>query len=97
MEEGEILTLGEDRSTPLITEVHFFSSQVSYGHFSSKVSSISCTFHCLIFQALQKICLANHIRRMADLLHTDAMQQLEVALLSSPVANVIDLPPGGWE
>ena len=43
------------------------------------------------FQALQKICLANHICSMADLLHVDAMQQLEVALLGSPVAGIIDL------
>ena len=62
-----------------------------------KVSLLSCTFHCLIFQALQKICLASHIRRMADLLHADALQQLEVALLGSPAANVINLLVGGWE
>ena len=32
---------------------------------------------------------------MADLLHTDAVQQLEVALLESPAAQVIDLLSGG--
>ena len=66
-----MLNLGEDRAAPLITEVHFFPFQVSYGHFSSKVSSLSCTFHHLIFQALQKICLASHIKRTVDLLHAD--------------------------
>ena len=34
---------------------------------------------------------------MVDLLHVDAEQQLEVALLGSPVANVIDLLANGWE
>ena len=32
---------------------------------------------------------------MADLLHADAIQQLEVALLGSPAAQVIDLLAGG--
>ena len=34
---------------------------------------------------------------MADLLHTDAIQQVELALLGSPAANVIDLLASGWE
>ena len=33
---------------------------------------------------------------MADLLHINAIQQLEVALLGSPAAQVIDLLSGGW-
>ena len=33
---------------------------------------------------------------MADLLHADAIQQLEVALLGPPVAQVIDLLSGRW-
>ena len=45
----------------------------------------------LHFQALQKIHLANHIRQMADQLHSDAIQQLEVPLLRSPTAEVMDL------
>ena len=32
---------------------------------------------------------------MADLLHTDAIQQFEVALLGLPVVEVIDLLSGG--
>ena len=31
----------------------------------------------LHLQALQKICLADHIRRMADQLHADVIQQLK--------------------
>ena len=42
-------------------------------------------------QALQKIHLANNIRYMADLLQADTVQQLEVALLGSLVAQVVDL------
>ena len=73
VEEGVMLTLGEDRAAPLITEVHFLSFCISYGHFLSNSSSLSCIFHCLILQVLQKICLANHIKRMAYLLHADAV------------------------
>ena len=45
----------------------------------------------LFLQAVQKICLANHIQSIAELLHTDAIQQLEVMLLGSPVACLIDV------
>ena len=92
-----MLTLGEDSAAPLITEVHFFSFQISYGHFPSSGSSLSCIFHHLLFLALQKIHLANHIKRMADLLHVDTVQQLEVALLGSPAADVIDLLSAGLD
>ena len=37
------------------------------------------------------ILLANHIHRIANLLHMDAMQQLEVALLDSPASGLIHL------
>ena len=47
-------------------------------------------------QALQKFCLVSHIRSMAYLLHANAIQQLEVALLGSPAAQVIDLLSGRW-
>ena len=40
---------------------------------------------------MQKICLVAHIHRVADILYVDAMQQLEVALLSSPASGLIDL------
>ena len=33
---------------------------------------------------------------MADLLHANAIQQLEVALLGSPAVQVIDLLACGW-
>ena len=33
---------------------------------------------------------------MADLLDANPIQQLEVALLGSPAAHVIDLLSGGW-
>ena len=60
------------------------------------------SIYCIIFvlcltepnlhvQALQKICLADHIRKMANQLHADAIQQLEVALLGSPAAEVMDI------
>ena len=45
-------------------------------------------------QALQKICLADDIRQMPDLLHADAIQQLEVALFGFPALEVIDLFSG---
>ena len=49
----------------------------------------------LFLQALQKICLANHIWSLAELLHADALQQLEVALLGYPVACLIDILSAG--
>ena len=47
--------------------------------------------HPVFFQALQKICLVNHVKSRAELLHADVIQQLEVALLGSLAAQVIDL------
>ena len=35
--------------------------------------------------------LVNHIHRMADLLHMDVVQQLEVALLGSPASRLVDI------
>ena len=40
---------------------------------------------------LQKICLTNHIHSLAELLHADAIQQLETALLGTPVAKILDV------
>ena len=48
-----------------------------------------CSTLFLLF--LQKICLANHIRSLADLPHADVIQQLEVALLGSPADHLIYL------
>ena len=52
---------------------------------------LSSTPHSFSFQTLQKIWLANHIKSIAELLHANAMQQLEVALLASPAAQVLNL------
>ena len=49
----------------------------------------------LVTDALQKIHLASHIRCMVDLLHADVIQQLEMALLRTPAAQVIYLLLGG--
>ena len=45
----------------------------------------------LFTQALQKIRLANHIHSIVELLHVDAIQQLEVALLGSMAAKLLDV------
>ena len=37
MEEGEMLTLGEDRAAPLITEVYYSSSHVFCNYFSISI------------------------------------------------------------
>ena len=95
MKEGKELTLHEDRTAPLITEVDFsfFMSPAINSPFHFKISFV---LHNLssFFQALQKICQASHIRSMADLLHADTIQQLEVALLGSPAAQILDLLSG---
>ena len=41
----------------------------------------------LLLSGLAKIWLANHIKSMVQLFHADAIQQLEVALLWSPVGE----------
>ena len=56
---------------------------------------LSSTPHSVFFQALQKTCLADHIKRMAELLHADAIWQLEVAFLGSPTAHILDLLAAG--
>ena len=45
----------------------------------------------VLTQALQKIRLANHICSLTELLYTDVMQQLELVLLGSPVARLLDV------
>ena len=35
--------------------------------------------------------MADHIRKMANQLHADAIQQLKVALLCSPAAEIMDI------
>ena len=57
--------------------------------------SLSSTPHPIFFQALQKICLEDHIKRMPELLHANAIQQLEVALPGSPAAQILDLLASG--
>ena len=54
------------------------------------IASFITAFLCFP-QALQKIHLANHIHSLAELLHADAIQQLEVALLGTPAAKVLDV------
>ena len=64
---------------PLIVEV--FLSILLYLSIYC-IISISCLAQPnLHFQALQMICLSDHIRKMVDQLHADAIQQLEVAQL----------------
>ena len=58
--------------------------------------TVSFPFHVLhnpisISRPWQKICLADNIRKMADHLHEHAIQQLEVELLGSSAAEVMDL------
>ena len=95
MEHRERLTLGEDQATPLITEVHSY-----YFCFPVIFTDIYAFYLHLIFDihlsvGITKICLANHVWRMADLLHSDAIQQLGVAVMGSPVVQVVDLLAGG--
>ena len=54
------------------------------------ISSFIMAFLCYP-QALQKIHLANHIQSLVELLHADAVQQLEVALLGTPAAKILDV------
>ena len=93
MEEGEELTLSENQAAPLLTQV----SPYNFFHNPFSQLFLIFLFICLtqsiipIFRLYRKFCLASNIRSMADLLHADAVQQLEMALLGSQAAQVIDL------
>ena len=98
VKSGMSLPMGEDQSAPLITEVLSLFSLYSLLIPSSilllvllcaAVHSFITPFVCI--QALQKIRLANHIHNVAELLHADAMQQLELALMGSPAAKLSDV------
>ena len=54
------------------------------------ISLFIMAFLCSL-QALQKICLANHIWSLAELLHADTVQRLEVALLGTLAAKILDM------
>ena len=90
------LNFGWGPGYPLITEVSSYMSSTIDSLNHSKFISFVLFNSSSHFQALQKICLTSHIRSMADLLHASMIQQLEVALLGSPAAQVIDLLSGGW-
>ena len=94
---GMSLHMEDYQSVPLVTEVFFFflflTSHTRFlflSHFWS-FSFIHSSMFPLFLQTLQKIHLADHIHSLAELLHTDALHQLEVALLGSPAANLIDV------
>ena len=53
--------------------------------------SVPHTQHLIFFQAFQKIHLSQNIRGMADLIYTNVIQQLKVALLGSPAAKILDI------
>ena len=98
MMEAEIsLSMGVDQSVLLITEVfpHMLTSHVIFLILSLIIYLLMLNTFFLFLQALQKICLANHIQGLAELLHADTIQQLEVVLLGSPVAHLIDFLSAG--
>ena len=96
VELGMSLPMGEDRSAPLVTEVLSLFSPYSLLIPScisllvllyTAIYSFITTF--LFIQALKKIRLANQLHSLAELLHADAIQQLEVALLGSLAATLL--------
>ena len=98
VEPGMHLPMGEDWSVPLITEVLSPFSPYSLFILSGilllvlQCAAIHSFITVFVFtQALQKIRLANHIHSLAELLHADAIQQLELALLGSPAAKLLDV------
>ena len=100
MELGMSLPMGEDRSVPLITEVWLLPSLLSI-LISSGIGISPLILLCIAIcslitafvstQELQKICLANRIHSLAELLHADEIQQLEVALLGLLATRVLDI------
>ena len=62
------MTLGEDRAAPLVTEVQLMLSRFSIFCGHPLLISYSAFSPFSFFQVLQKIQLANHIKKMAELL-----------------------------
>ena len=98
VESGMSLPMGEEWAVPLVMEVlSLFSLYSLLMPSCISLLVLLCTaIHSLITifpvtQALQKIRLANHIHSLAELLHADAIQQLEVALLGSLAAKLLDV------
>ena len=94
--EGESTKIHSSSPPRDICSHHQHLVDVIDSPFHSKFFSFVLHNSSSCFQALQKICLASHIRGMADLLDANPIQHLEVALLGSPAAHVIDLLSGGW-
>ena len=95
LEEGDELTLSEDRPVPLVTEViHYVPFLVLF----SKYILISFHPSYSIFHPLFRLYRNMPSRPYqveVDLLHAYAFQQLQVALLGLPAAEVIDLLSDG--
>ena len=98
VKSGMSLPMGEDWSVPVITEVLLILLlyAISLPSLISCLGILDITIYSLFpafvpTQALQKIRMANQVCSLAELLHADAMQQLELALLGSPVARLLDV------
>ena len=98
VQSGMSLPMGEDQSVPLVTEVLslFPPYSLLIPSCISLVVLLCTVIHSFIttflfIQALQKIRLANHIYSLAELLHVDTIQQLEVALLGSLAEKLLDV------
>ena len=98
VKSGMSLPMGEDRSAPLVTEVLplLLLYAIPIPSLILLLVILDITIYSLfsafvLTQALQKIRLVNHNHSLAELLHADIMQQLELALLGSPVARLLDV------
>ena len=80
----EVLSLFSPYSI-LYTIQYLTSGPPGYCHAYSLITAFVST------QDLQKIRLANHIHSVVQLLHADTIQQLELALLGSPAAKLLDV------
>ena len=90
--------MGEDQSAPLITEIlsplspYAIPIPPSISLLVLLGITIYSLFIAFVFtQTLQKIRLANHICSLVELLHANVIQQLELALLGSPAARLLDV------
>ena len=102
VKSGMSLPMGEDWSASLVMEV--MSLLLPYAiPIPSLISllvllgiTIYSLFTAFVFtQALQKNRLVNHICTLAELLHANAMQQLELALLGSPAEKIVGCASDG--
>ena len=95
------LPMGEDWSVPLVTGIPPFLSSITIHTSLYLTSDLLPSFihHCFHSSSRPPriICQSDHIHSLAELLHADVLQLLEVALMGLLAAKLIDVLLAGLQ